>query len=189
MEGNIYSFHTVKRHNLLTSFIVIPEDNILQKKIVIIGYGIAGSYVTGFFSKIPNCKVTVVSPLDYQEVPLRMSKVLSVGGKEHSSAIYDLIKEEGVDYARGTCVSVKNSLVMVSNGTSLEFDACVVCVGQNVPVFYPDPTVEQTKTARMDSIAAVHFSIRTAQSIVIGGGGPIGVEIASDIKLRFPDKR
>ena len=32
-------------------------------------------------------------------------------------------------------------------------------------------------------------NVKNAKSIVVSGGGPIGVECASDIKLRFKDKK
>ena len=38
----------------------------------------------------------------------------------------------------------------------------------------------------MDGITA---KIRAAKTIVIAGGGPLGTETASDIKLRYKDKR
>jgi NADH dehydrogenase FAD-containing subunit len=38
-------------------------------------------------------------------------------------------------------------------------------------------------------VNAFHNKLLSSQNIVLAGGGPVGVELAADIKLRYPEKR
>lgn len=47
---------------------------------------------------------------------------------------------------------------------------------------------QDTAEKRKAFIAEYNKGIKAAKSIVIGGAGPVGVEVAADIKLRFKEK-
>jgi NADH dehydrogenase FAD-containing subunit len=53
----------------------------------------------------------------------------------------------------------------------------------------PDPLNDITRELRLASIESIQSDISVANNIIIGGGGAVGVEVASDIKLRNPDKK
>jgi pyruvate/2-oxoglutarate dehydrogenase complex dihydrolipoamide dehydrogenase (E3) component len=118
-----------------------------------------------------------------------MTKVVAVGPTEHEKALKELVQEDGVNYKFAACTSLTNDTATLSDGSTLTFDAAVVCTGLKLPIFYPDPETDTTIEARKATIAAFHEKIVNAKSIVVSGGGPVGVETTADIILRFPTKK
>ena len=160
-----------------------------SKKAVIIGYGVAGSRIAAALAKSQKYNVTVVTPLNYQEVPLQMTKVVATGAEVYKSAAFDIIKEDGVEYKFATCKSINGKTVTLSDDSTISFDVCIVATGINIPFFYPNPETEKTLTDRSANVNKMFEDVKMAKSIVISGSGPIGVETAGDIKLRFKDKK
>jgi hypothetical protein len=66
---------------------------------------------------------------------------------------------------------------------------CSIACGQNIPLFYPSSLDETTIELREGTVNAFHNKLLSSQNIVLAGGGPVGVELAADIKLRYPEKR
>lgn len=166
------------------------SNNLLNKKnILVIGCGAAGSQFAAAAAKVKGYKVTVLTPFDYMEVSLNMTKVLGAGPEEHTKCLFPVLHEDGVEYVTGRCVSVTNDHAALEDGRTLPFDACVVAVGQKIPLFYPNPETDRTIEERKATISKYYTKLLSSQHIVISGGGPVGVETAADIKLRHKDKQ
>lgn len=162
-----------------------------KKRVLVIGYGGAGSQATAHLAKNPNLRVTVVTPFDFMEVTLCTAKFLGLKEKveeEHDKYMFPLLKEDNVDYVIASCTSLSNSSAALSNGQTIDFDACVVATGLKFPIFQLDPS-HPSKEFRNSEIMGLNSSVQKAKHIVISGGGPVGCEAAADIKLRSPDKR
>jgi NADH dehydrogenase FAD-containing subunit len=160
---------------------------IATKRVLIVGNGAAGSQLAAQLVKNKKYSITVVTPFEYQEVSLCMTKVIAVGPTEHEKIIFPLLREENVDYAIGHCTSLTNTTATLNSGKKIEFDVCILATGQNIPLFYPSIT-DTTKEARIASVTAVHDQMKANKTIVISGGGAVGSELAADIKLRNKDK-
>jgi NADH dehydrogenase FAD-containing subunit len=163
-----------------------------SKHIVIIGNGAAGSQTAAellrsFQKDKVNHKISVVSSSNYCEVSISMSKVLAEGKEEHEKNIYPAVRENGINYIEENCQEVTNYHIITDKNNKIEFDICVIATGHNIPIFMPSPS-ESDKDTRLGNIYDLHSKISDAQDIVIGGGGPIGCEVAADIKLRHKDK-
>eukprot|EP01034_Spumella_vulgaris_P031813 gene31813-39298_t len=100
-----------------------------------------------------------------------MTKVIATGAEEHKKVIYPLLREDKVDYVIDSVASLANTTATLASGNRIEFD------------------VYTTKEIRIESVSAVTRQIAAAQSIVISGGGPVGSELAADIKLRNKGKK
>jgi NADH dehydrogenase FAD-containing subunit len=162
-----------------------------HKTILVVGYGIAGSTLTANLVKSNGSaknKIIVVTPQDYQEVPFRMTMACAAGSDAHKRAIYDCVREDGVEYRIAAVTELTNEAATLSDGTIVNFDVCIVCTGMKFPMFKPSLS-DTTSTMRQASVAADFEKIRNANSIVISGGGPVGVEFASDVKMRYPNKK
>eukprot|EP01034_Spumella_vulgaris_P031146 gene31146-38489_t len=166
---------------------------IATKRVLVIGYGAAGSQLTAQLAKNKKYAITVVTPFDYQEVSLFMTKAVAMGAAEHSKIIFPLLREDRVDYVIDSCVSLTNTTATLASGNKIEFDVCVLATGQKFPLFFPDLT-DRTKEIRLESVAKVTRQIAAARTIVISGGGPTGVilvqpnnSILSTMKHRLPE--
>lgn len=79
--------------------------------------------------------------------------------------------------------SLRDGALHTVSGQEITFDAAVIAVGKKIPFFYPNPRTESTADTRRASIRALNESIRPAKLIIVAGGGQVGTEVASDIKL------
>lgn len=161
---------------------------VAKKRVLVIGNGVAGSQFAAFAAKNKNYAVTVLTPFDYQEISLCMTKAIAVGSEEHTKCIYPLVKEEGVEYVLESCASLSNTSATTTSGRVIDFDVCVIATGQRIPIFYPSQE-DTTKDLRIKSVAKVTQSISNANTICISGAGAVGSELASDIKIRNKNKK
>ena len=78
----------------------------------------------------------------------------------------------------------------LADGTKIDFDYLVVAIGCYQGSVEPDDDVPQ---ATYDEVKAYYDSmgekIRNAGSVAIIGGGPVGVELAGEIRDSHPDKK
>ncbi|RYH05418.1 hypothetical protein EON65_44735 [archaeon] len=133
----------------------MKNSNLVKHKVLVIGNGAAGSKVAAYAAKNKHYDVTVVTPFEYMEISLCMTKVIATGAEEHNKAIYDLLREPKVTYIIDTVTSLTDGLAILSSGTNVPFDVCVVASGQNIPMFYPNPNSERTMEARKNTIKKV----------------------------------
>jgi NADH dehydrogenase FAD-containing subunit len=162
---------------------------IATKKVLVIGNGGAGSQLAAQLAKQhQKYSVSVVTPFDYSEVSLCMTKAIAMGSEEHSKIIYPLLREDKVEYFIDSCVSLTNTTATLASGKKINFDVCVIACGQKIPLFYPSLT-DTTKEMRLQSVGRVSNQIKSASQIVISGGGAVASELAADIKLRNKDKK
>lgn len=82
--------------------------------------------------------------------------------------------------------SVTATSVMLSDGTFIPFDFLVLAPGNGGLVGKPTHT---TLAARRAFFVAEAARIGAAKSILIVGGGPVGVELAGEIVTDFPGKK
>ncbi len=118
-----------------------------------------------------------------------MTKVIAAGQEEHQKILYDVIEEDGVTYKYAACTGLEDDLITLSDGTTLAYDVAIVCTGLKSAHYYPDPQTEPVKEDRLAHIRELHEQVEAANTIIISGGGPVGVESAADIKLRYPQKK
>ena len=117
-----------------------------------------------------------------------MTKVLATDGAEHNSAIFPFVIEPNVNYVFASCRQLETNHAITSTGQTIEFDVCVIATGINYHTFQAGPD-HPTMQDRKKFILEMQSKISAANTIVIGGGGPLGTEIASDIKIRNPSKK
>lgn len=90
-------------------------------------------------------------------------------------------------YATAEGIDVEKKQVSLSGGAAPEaFDALVVATGFAVPLFYPRLGVSVQE--RMAEVQNVGKAISAAACVVIGGGGPIALELAGDVRAHYADK-
>ena len=88
---------------------------------------------------------------------------------------------------RSTVTSVSDGLVHLSSGETIDFEVLVLATGALQP-----PPAKVVSTDREEGCAefrAVQQQIKESTSIAVIGAGAVGVELASDIKDFYPDKK
>ncbi|CAK7331995.1 unnamed protein product [Dovyalis caffra] len=82
-----------------------------------------------------------------------------------------------------TAIGITETEVLTADGHSIPYDYLVIATGHKDPV-------SETKAGRLKEFqAAENEKIKSAQSILIVGGGPSGVKLAGEIAVDFPEKQ
>ncbi len=87
---------------------------------------------------------------------------------------------------RGRAASVDGSMVVVDTGEEIRADYVVLATGSR----YPFPAKADADLARDSEsrIRRTHEALAQATSVLLLGGGPVGIELAGEIRVRWPDK-
>jgi NADH dehydrogenase FAD-containing subunit len=94
-----------------------------------------------------------------------------------------------VEYKYGvvTRVDPEKKQVTLSSSEVLTYDVLVVAPGFVMPVILPK--LGATLTERKEEVQAVGASIRAAGHVLVGGGGPVALDLAGSVRARYPEKK
>ncbi|XP_023770746.1 uncharacterized protein LOC111919396 [Lactuca sativa] len=149
-------------------------------KIVVIGGGVAGSYIAKLLQFHGN--VTLIDPKEYFEIPWASLR----GMVEPTFAERSLIQHKHYLTSSRLIVSnaidISDSEILLSEGRSIPYNYLVIATGH-------DDQVPKTRSERLKQYQSENEKIKAAESILIVGGGPTGVELAGEIAVDFPEKK
>lgn len=154
-----------------------------MKKIIIMGGGFAGAYCARKLEK--DFEVTIIDSKDYFEFtpsvlrtivePDHINKIQV----RHSQYLHQVkIINEEVKNISPTAVIIKSGF--------LTFDYLILCSGST----YHTPIKEKNLviTSRAEELREYAEKLKEAQTVLIIGGGLVGVELAAEIVLAYPSK-
>ena len=165
--------------------------------VVIIGGGVAGQAVAkNLKSSNSKSNITIVQCNEFTEFPvfapyhLTRPEIFFEGrANTAKGAIYKLenIAQEGVQYVVGTVsgLSEDKKMLVFADGRKLAFDALVVASGVHYPVLAAEPG--ESYDTRMAFAKAFPAKVTEAKSIVLGGTGPVGLEMVMELRRLNPD--
>ncbi|GAA0138740.1 oxidoreductase [Lithospermum erythrorhizon] len=151
-----------------------------KKRVVIVGGGIAGSVLA--FNLQHHADVYLIDPKEYFEIAWASLRCMV----EPSFAEKSLINHR--EYVRNAtiitayAVNVTLNEVRTSQGRVVPYDYLVIATGH-------EDRITVTKMEKISLYRMEHERIRSANSILIVGGGPVGVELAGEISVDFPEKK
>lgn len=165
-----------------------------MKKVVIIGGGPSAKHCAENLVGAKNLQVTIVSANKFVEWPLAMPVCL-VKPELHDKAIspnFDTYKVKGVEYKFGPVTSVDASAQTVTYSAegrdeAVPYDALIVATGFGMPLVYP--ALGSSLADRKAEVLKVGTAIKAASTVVVSGGGPVGLELAGSIRVQYPDKK
>ena len=172
---------------------VMPEPEPEQPTIVVLGGGFAGQSTLKTLKKQPGFgtafSVTVVQPHPFVEAKIAMPAYLAdperfaatVNKRKGGIASLDRAHVSGVRYVIGVATAVTATSVELAGGQSLRADAVVACVGAYHPFISAAPAGESLE-ARIACVRGFAPTVAAANSIVVGGGGPVAVEMVATLR-------
>lgn len=161
-----------------------------MKKVIIVGGGVAGLNIAKILSKNSNIETTLVEPKEYIEVPFAQLRALVEPG-EFSSSIRKLYSQliPTVTQIRKKAVGIKDDKLLIEDESVLDFDYLVIATGSKFPNWSYLKSAEINMKVREKEVIKESKKIEFADSIMIIGGGSVGVELAGEIAYKWKDKR
>jgi NADH dehydrogenase FAD-containing subunit len=89
-------------------------------------------------------------------------------------------------FRQGTVVEIDVGKVILEDGSQIPFEYLAIATGSQAR--YPARLDADEKPACIKFFQAQQDRVRVAEHIVIVGGGAAGVEVAGDIKTKYPSK-
>ncbi len=155
-----------------------------MKKIIIIGGGFAGAYCAQHLKS--DFDVTFIDSKDYFE--FTPSVLRTIVEPEHASKIQVLhttyLRQAVI--IKGEVTSVTHTEVKVGKHT-FPYDYLIIASGStyNSPIKEKDLVI----ASRADELREYAHKLEKAASVLIIGGGLVGVELAAEIVVRYPQKK
>lgn len=165
-----------------------------SKVILVVGHGVAGKLTSAALAKAGGARILVVESREFWEADV-MSPVLLSRPEAYAkfSGGQAVARLPGVSYVQGVVTRLDRLEggrygVGLATGEMLKVDAVVLAVGSTLPLL--KPAVGATRMERDAELASARKAIGEAQTILIGGGGSVGVEIAGAVaELKQPSAK
>ncbi|KAF7153154.1 hypothetical protein RHSIM_Rhsim01G0201600 [Rhododendron simsii] len=149
------------------------------KKVVVVGGGIAGALIAKSLQF--HADVTLIDSKEYFEITWASLR----GMVEPSFAERSLIPHRSYltngHVVSSTAINITDTDVLTADGSVIAYDYLVIATGHA-------DDVPQTRRERLKQYQADNEKIKRADSILIIGGGPTGVELAGEITIDYPEK-
>ena len=159
----------------------------IKKTVLVIGGGATGHKIA--YQLRSAAQVMLVDPKTYWEVPMAVPRLLVEPDGLPARMRYDSFLG-GATLVQGKVRALAdgNAHVVLNNGSeqTLTFDYAVIATGSS----YFDPLIKAqapTEAERSAEINAMHEQLRKATSVVVVGGGPVGIETAAELRETFPE--
>jgi NADH dehydrogenase FAD-containing subunit len=156
-------------------------------KLVVIGGGVAGLTVIVALRKLdPDVEIVLIEPKEFFEVPwtaYRSPFDKSVA----ADSLFDLkpwVEAKSVTHIRSKVSKLHHEKVELENGDLIAFAACVIAVGAGSSWPALGRSGGLTGVTREDRLKIMHHEgekLLHAESVLVVGGGLIGIELAGDL--------
>ncbi|KAI5860064.1 FAD/NAD(P)-binding domain-containing protein [Durotheca rogersii] len=205
MLSRSISFRLKLLRHSLTSSTAPPAGEPLN--IVIIGASIAGYHAASTIAaNLPpwlGYRVVVVEPRDHFHFTWVLPRFCVVEGHEHKAFIPyaghlpagSLDDGPGgapskVAWVRDRVASISPTAVrLAAGGADIPYAFLVVATGAGAGDALPNRVPADGKAEGLELLRRMQARIRDAADLVVVGGGAAGVELATDAKSKYPDKR
>jgi NADH dehydrogenase FAD-containing subunit len=99
---------------------------------------------------------------------------------------YERLLERG-RFVHGRAIGVDGEGVTLATGETLPADYTVIATGSAYP--FPAKAGAQDREQAHARYRAANDRLREAEHVLLLGGGPVGIELAGELKAAYPDKR
>ncbi|MFG2651740.1 NAD(P)/FAD-dependent oxidoreductase [Streptomyces sp. NPDC048436] len=105
---------------------------------------------------------------------------------DHMFFAYDKLLRRG-RVIRERAASVDAGGVVLASGARVDADYVVLASGSGYP--FPAKTDTDVTSEALERIHATHDELASARRVLLAGAGPVGLELAGEIKAVWPDKQ
>lgn len=157
----------------------------MNKRILIVGGGYAGTRMAHALDQIAD--VTLIEQREaFFHAVAAIRAVVEPALLDRLIIPYDRLLERG-SIVRARATQVSEGHVVLNDGRSLEGDIVIVATGSR----YAKPFKPATGSIADFRLAQseAHRATQVAKDIVVVGAGPVGVELAAEIRYAHPTKR
>ncbi|CEP15901.1 hypothetical protein [Parasitella parasitica] len=175
----------------------MPQEN--QTKLVILGGGAAGLMIAMQLAKTKHLEITLIDSKSFYEYTPALCSVLFEPTEKAFERHFDSITFDyapylanlNIKFILGKISAVKEG--KVGQSQIVDYDYAVICTGSS----YADPwkSTSPEDGGTLDTAARLSFlrqhrqKCQSSQDILCIGGGPVGVETATEIACRSPSKK
>src|SRR3954463_9751160 len=158
----------------------------MNRTVVVVGGGFGGSLVAKALASA--AAVTLVDPREaFVNAAASLRALTQPDWAPNAFFPFETLLERG-RVIRDRAVSVDPGGVTLASGERVETEYLVLATGSGYP--YPaKPNPASTGIAQqLDDLRATHKELSAAGRVLILGAGPVGLELAGEIKEVWPDK-
>ena len=158
----------------------------MERKVVVVGGGFGGSLVARQLDA--DADVTLIDPREgFVNAAASLRALTQPDWAPNAFFPFGTLLESG-RVLRGRAVSVDSSGVTLASGDRVEADYLVLATGSSYP--YPaKPNATSTSiAAQLEDLRRTHKELTGSDRVLILGAGPVGLELAGEIKEVWPDK-
>ena len=154
-----------------------------DKTVLVIGHGLAGKTTVAALQR-NGVRILVVESRNYYEPDTIAPLILSRSAVQATFTVpQSLSRVPGVEYIEGTVDTIDKSegrlRVVLKTGEKISADAVVCCTGSTIPFLKPD--LGAMPEERRNQLASARKAIAKAKTILVAGGGPVGIELAGAV--------
>ena len=178
---------SAKFHRLTYRSVPKPQD------IVVIGGSFAGYFLARQLSEsLPTgYRVVLIEKHSHFHFTWNFPRVTVLQGHEQNAFIpYPSKPQDAPEgaflFRKGNVISIDADSVTLENGESIKYEYLVIATGSQKR--YPATLDADEKVDGVKFFAKQQQAIKSAQKIVVVGGGAAGVEVAGDVKSKYPEK-
>jgi NADH dehydrogenase FAD-containing subunit len=158
----------------------------MDRAVVVIGGGYGGTLVAKALD--PTADVTLIDPREaFVNAAASLRALTRPEWAHHAFFPFGTLLERG-RVIRDRAVSVDPEGVTLASGGRVEADHLVLATGSGYP-FPAKPNDASTSVVeQLDDLRTTHEELSGAGRVLILGAGPVGLELAGEIKEVWPDK-
>ena len=161
-----------------------------MKRVVIVGGGVAGKKLAESLDKNKTAEVVLIEPKEYMEVPYAGLRAL-VEPEDFSPTIRKKYSEliPGVQHIMKKATGIHDNTLKLEDSADVNFDYLVIASGSSFKNWPYLKSSEPLMVARQAEVLRDGAKLESAGSILIIGGGAVGVELAGEIAYKWNDKK
>jgi len=157
-----------------------------KKRVVVIGGGFLGLTTARLLDPMPRFEVTLIDTKEYFEyTPCIIHSLIHPEVASKWRVPFKQVMQHG-RLLVSSVESIHKDHVLCGN-EKIPYDYLVLGTGSNYTSNFKGMNV--TTSYRLKKLAAEYKSLEDSKEILVIGGGLVGVEISTEIKSKFPEKR